>query len=146
MGDLVECVGAIVLRRDGRVLLIRRGTPPNAGAWTLPGGRVEPGEPRAAACAREVREETALDVRVVTFLETFHLAAPGRTYAIDEHLCAPLDDDAPLRAATDAVDARWARVQELEALGVSDDARAVIHRAIAGGGAPISDRAERKPL
>ncbi|MDP1778130.1 MAG: NUDIX domain-containing protein, partial [Brevundimonas sp.] len=39
----VPAVGVVCLRDDS-VLLIRRGTPPRQGEWSLPGGRIEPGE------------------------------------------------------------------------------------------------------
>jgi ADP-ribose pyrophosphatase YjhB (NUDIX family) len=50
--------------RDGRVLLAERAQAPWAGVWSLPGGKVEPGERLAEAVAREVREEVGLDVAV----------------------------------------------------------------------------------
>ncbi len=51
--------------RDGRVLLARRGKAPMKGVWTLPGGRVEPGEPLAAAAARELMEEVSVEVDIL---------------------------------------------------------------------------------
>ena len=47
-------MGGIVTAADGRLLLVRRAHDPEAGRWSLPGGRVEPGESAAAATAREV--------------------------------------------------------------------------------------------
>ena len=48
-GDRIPCVGAIVRDGAGRLLLIRRGHDPEAGFWSLPGGRIEPGESDFAA-------------------------------------------------------------------------------------------------
>src|SRR2546430_16924216 len=58
----VPCAGAVVKDQAGRLLLVRRGREPGRGRWSLPGGRVEPGETAAEAAVREVREETGLDV------------------------------------------------------------------------------------
>src|SRR3954451_8848815 len=66
----VECAGAVVRDERGRLLLVRRGRPPAAGLWSLPGGRIEPGETAAAAAAREVREETGLEVEIGAVLIT----------------------------------------------------------------------------
>ena len=52
-------VGAIAVRGD-ELLLIRRGHGPAAGEWSVPGGRVEPGEPLSVAVLRELKEETGL--------------------------------------------------------------------------------------
>jgi 8-oxo-dGTP diphosphatase len=51
--------------RDGRILIVRRARPPAHGLYTLPGGGVELGETLEEAVIREVREETALEVRPV---------------------------------------------------------------------------------
>lgn len=51
--------------RDGRVLIVRRSRPPAHGLYTLPGGGVELGETLEEAVVREVREETALEVRPI---------------------------------------------------------------------------------
>jgi ADP-ribose pyrophosphatase YjhB (NUDIX family) len=61
-------VGVVVLRPgvegELEVLLVRRGRPPLEGRWSVPGGLIELGETARAAAAREVREETGLDVEV----------------------------------------------------------------------------------
>ncbi|MFP5068572.1 NUDIX hydrolase [Pseudonocardia nantongensis] len=59
----VPCVGGIVYNPDGRLLLVRRANEPGRGSWSIPGGRVEPGEDEQTAVVRELREETGLDVR-----------------------------------------------------------------------------------
>src|SRR5262249_61453174 len=60
-GPRIPCVGATITA-GGRILLIRRGHEPEAGRWSLPGGRIEAGETDEQALVREVREETGLDV------------------------------------------------------------------------------------
>jgi len=66
----IECAGAVVRDGAGRLLLVQRGRAPSAGLWSLPGGRVEPGETAAEAAAREVTEETGLVVEVHELLAT----------------------------------------------------------------------------
>jgi ADP-ribose pyrophosphatase YjhB (NUDIX family) len=61
-------VGAVIVD-EGRVLLVRRGTEPMLGEWTLPGGLVEVGEPLLAGVVREVSEETGLTVEPIELIE-----------------------------------------------------------------------------
>ena len=117
----VDCVGAIVHDRAGRLLLVQRANPPAAGTWSIPGGRVEPGEDDATAIAREVAEETGLAVRVGALVGQVERDAPdGRVYVIRDYVCT-LDGDAagdaagPI-AADDAADARWVDLADLHTL------------------------------
>ena len=59
-GPVIPCVGAIVADGEGRLLMIKRGHEPGAGLWSIPGGRIEPGETDTEAVARELTEETGL--------------------------------------------------------------------------------------
>jgi 8-oxo-dGTP diphosphatase len=99
---LVRCVGAVITRADGRVLLIQRGNEPGRGLWSLPGGRVEPGESDEEAVAREVAEETGLNVTVG---ELAGRVRRGR-YDIGDYFATVVSGE--LAAATDALDACWA--------------------------------------
>jgi 8-oxo-dGTP diphosphatase len=126
----VVAVGAIVIDRDGRILLIRRARAPSLGTWTLPGGRVQMGESLAEAVVREVREETGLDTRVVDCLGAVTIAREGTAYEIHEHLVVPVGSNVPC-AGDDAADVRWVVRDELDALGVDKDAIAVVDLAIA---------------
>jgi len=128
--DPIVAVGAVCLGPDGRVIVIRRGRPPSEGAWTLPGGRVEPGETLDRAVVREVREETALETRVVCALGPVTIEREGRRYVIHEHLVVPVDDTPP-RAGDDAADVRWVSRDALSGLGVRPDAIAVVDQALA---------------
>ncbi|MGP8250760.1 MAG: NUDIX hydrolase [Terracidiphilus sp.] len=102
-------VGAVIVN-DGRVLLVRRGRDPMKGHWTLPGGVLEVGESLAQGVAREVREETGLEVDVlelVELLDRIH-REDSRVrfhYVIADYLCRVTGGE--LRAASDADAVRW---------------------------------------
>jgi 8-oxo-dGTP diphosphatase len=119
-GPDIPCVGAIVRDRAGRILLIERGQPPAEGMWSLPGGRMEPGESAEEAIVREVLEETGLDVAVVREVGTVLRDAPnGGRYVIRDFLVAPIAEATPV-AADDARDARFVTQQQLRALPTTD--------------------------
>jgi 8-oxo-dGTP diphosphatase len=94
MARRIACVGAVV-RSGGKLLVIRRGRPPGAGLWSLPGGRVEPGESDEQALRREVREETGLEVSVGELVGTVErdadpdLPGSGGTFVIHDYACSP---------------------------------------------------------
>ena len=115
----IPAVGAVVRGADGRLLLILRGKEPAKGCWSLPGGRVEPGETHEEAVVREVAEETGLPVRVVRELGTVRRDAPdGGVYVIRDFLVEPLDERLPI-AGDDADDACWVTAEALPALKTS---------------------------
>lgn len=115
MHRFVPCAGGIVFDDARRLLLIRRGTPPAKGTWSLPGGRCRPNEAPADACEREVFEETGLRVRTLRAAGRVHRGAPdGTVYEIDDFVCALLDGT--LQAGDDATDARWVTRAELAEL------------------------------
>jgi acetyl-CoA carboxylase carboxyl transferase subunit beta len=98
-----------------------------AGAWTLPGGRVQPGESFDAAIVRELLEETALAVRVVCDLGTVPIEGEGFRYVIHERLAVPeCHPPGELVAGDDAADARWFAREELASVGLLPDALAVV--------------------
>ena len=126
-------VGAVILR-DNRVLLVRRGTEPLRGEWSLPGGMLEIGESLRQAAEREVLEETGLRVRAERVIEVFDSITPdafGRTqfhYVLIDFLCLPIGGE--LRAGSDVADAVWARVDELELFNLRENALTAIKKAI----------------
>ena len=115
----MPCVGAIVVH-DGRLLVVRRGREPGRGSWSVPGGRVEPGESHDEACAREVLEETGLHVDVGHVVgQVERLAPDGSTYVIDDLTCTVRGPDEPT-AGDDADEVRWVTRAELTALPLVD--------------------------
>lgn len=116
----VRCVGAIVFDRAGRLLLVQRGHPPAQGQWSIPGGRVEPGESDAQAVRREVAEETGLTVRVGALAGTVERPGLGSSiYQIYDYDAVQVGD-APAVAASDAADLRWVAAGEWGDLPVTE--------------------------
>jgi 8-oxo-dGTP diphosphatase len=113
------CVGAVVCR-DEHILLIQRANPPQAGRWSLPGGRVESGETLVEAVVREVREETGLAIEVERFLEAVERISDTYHFVILDYLARPVDLAAAPLAATDAADARWVHRSALESMDLAD--------------------------
>ena len=108
---MVLFAASVAMVHRNTVLLIQRNRPPSEGLWTLPGGRLEPGETAEACAAREIREELGLGVfalRPVTKLRhgQFELQVFG-TEAIEGEI---VPDPAEIRAWS------WLRYQQLGGL------------------------------
>jgi 8-oxo-dGTP diphosphatase len=112
------CAGAVVTDDAGRLLVVLRANEPGRGRWSLPGGRVEPGELPADAAAREVAEETGLQVAIGTLLgvvDREYVDADGRSVTLEIHDYAARVVGGELSAGDDAVDVRWMSAAELAA-------------------------------
>jgi 8-oxo-dGTP diphosphatase len=126
-------VGVIVLDGD-RVLLVKRGKPPREGQWSIPGGKQEWGETVREAARREVLEETGLEVSVGALVDVIDLRAPdgvgGLThhYTLIDFVAAPIGG--ALRAGSDAADARWVALDDLDAHGLWDETVRVIGQSV----------------
>jgi len=126
-------VGAVVLD-DDRVLLVRRGNEPLKGQWSLPGGAVEVGETLDAAVAREVLEETGLEVEVgpmIDVLDRIRVDPDGRVryhFVLIDYLCRPTGGT--LCCATDAADATWAAVDDLARFALAEATLSMIEKAV----------------
>ena len=111
-------VGAIVVH-DGALLVVRRGRGPAVGKWSVPGGRVEQGELIRAAVAREIAEETGLDVDVgdlATWVERTGVDPEAFHFVILDFVATVVGDPTPV-AGDDAVEVQWVpleRVHELD--------------------------------
>jgi 8-oxo-dGTP diphosphatase len=103
----VPCVGALVYDDRRRLLLVRRGRPPGVGLWSIPGGRVEPGETDEQAVIREIAEETGLTVEVGALVGTVERPGPaGQLYVIRDY--AATIESGTLRPGDDADETRFA--------------------------------------
>jgi 8-oxo-dGTP diphosphatase len=111
----VPCVGAIVRDQAGRLLLIQRGHEPETGRWSLPGGRLEPGESDPQAVVRETREETGLQVTCGPLVGS--VERPGLGGAVlDIRDYSATVTGGTLTAGDDAADARWVSPTDLAGL------------------------------
>jgi 8-oxo-dGTP diphosphatase len=133
-------VGAVIVDHhgeDSRVLLIRRGTPPLLGEWSLPGGVLECGETLRDAVAREAREETGFVVETGEMLGIYERLIrddDGRVryhYVLLDFLCHRISGD--LKAGSDAADVRWFTRHDLPALNLAYDASDVVLKGLARG-------------
>src|ERR1700687_2909849 len=134
--------GAVIVRgvtgnaaAGAELLLVRRANSPLQGEWSLPGGALEVGEKLRDGVAREVMEETGLVVEVGPVLDVFDSIFPdgeGHTqyhYVLIDYLCH-VRSGTPV-AASDASELRWARLDELSALGLRPFTMEVIRKAFA---------------
>ncbi len=125
-------VGAIIFRGD-EVLLIRRGTPPALGKWSIPGGLVELGESLEDAVSREILEEVGLDVKVldlVAVLDRVIKDHQGRIeyhYILHDFLCESAQGE-PL-PATDADECAFVPLDRLSSYDLTRGTEKIIRRA-----------------
>lgn len=143
-GAPVLAVGAVVVRerasagaaallaggpdRVFELVLVRRGRPPLEGAWSLPGGRVELGEPLEDAVRREVREETGLEVDVCELVEVVELLGESHHYVVLDYVAFAKAGE--LCAGDDACAAEWVSPAQLSAYFVTPAVERVVARAL----------------
>lgn len=139
-------VGGVVIA-EGRALLIRRGSPPLEGQWSIPGGMLELGETLVEGVQRELAEETGIDVRVLDLIEVFERidldsrGKPQYHFVILDYLCEKVGG--ALRAGSDVTDAAWAAPSQLAQYSLAPAATRVIRKAFEM--ARARDRSPRPP-
>jgi ADP-ribose pyrophosphatase YjhB (NUDIX family) len=124
-------VGGVVVHRH-RALLIRRGSEPLKGEWSIPGGMLELGEELAEGVRRELKEETGLEVEPLEIVAAFdRITRQGKRvkyhYVIVDYVCRR--KRGRLKPASDVVDARWARREDLPKYHLTEMATKVILKA-----------------
>ena len=134
-------IGGVIIDR-GRALLIRRGSEPLRGEWSIPGGTLELGETLEQGVARELLEETGITVRVLDLIEVFDriyaedgsIAAqvqkkPRFHYVIVDYLCERLGGEP--RAGSDVTDVAFAGEGELAKYHLTETATRILRKAFA---------------
>ena len=127
-------VGAVIIH-DGKVVLVKRRFEPLAGQWSLPGGRLELGETLEAGLAREMLEETGLEVQVGPVVDVFDriLLDPERKvryhYVLVDYLCRPTGGS--LMHGSDVAAAELVDPDDLDRYRLTPKATAVIAKALA---------------
>jgi 8-oxo-dGTP diphosphatase len=127
-------VGAVIVQDDA-VVLIRRRYEPLAGRWSLPGGTLELGETLEVGVAREIAEETGLDVRVGPVIEVFDRiirdedARVRYHFVLVDYLCWPIGGT--LRSGSDVDDAVLVPVTRLHEFDLTEKATSVIEQRLA---------------
>jgi 8-oxo-dGTP diphosphatase len=134
-------VGGVLIHKD-RALLVRRGSEPLRGEWSIPGGTLELGETLAEGVARELLEETGLVVRVLGQIEVFERIYPQKSggaskgkkqprfhYVIVDYLCERVSGKPCARS--DVTDVAFAREDELGKFHLTETAQRVLRKAFA---------------
>ena len=119
------CVGAVAVD-DERLLMIRRGHGPAAGEWSVPGGRVEPGELLAEAVVRELAEETGLEGVCGELIGVVERVSEDRHFVILDYAVTVLEAAEP-EAGTDAAEAAWVALEEVADLALVDGLAEFLH-------------------
>lgn len=122
----IPCVGVVVLKGDD-ILIVKRKNPPNAGAWSIPGGKVEPGEDFETAVHRELYEETGLKAEILGKITEIEARFEPYHYILHDYVALWISGD-PV-AADDAAEARFIPFDELSDLGMWDKTLEVIKTA-----------------
>jgi 8-oxo-dGTP diphosphatase len=134
-------IGGVIIDQH-RTLLIRRGNEPLLGEWSIPGGTLELGESLQEGVARELLEETGMEVRVLDLIEVFDRIyledrSSGREakhrprfhFVIADYLCERLSGEP--RAGSDVTDVAFAREDELMRFHLTETATRVVKKAFA---------------
>ena len=122
----IDCVGVICFRGED-VLLIKRGTPPRKGEWSIPGGRIEANETQRDAALRELFEETGIMAALESKVATIDAQFENYNYRLHDYAARWISGEPQF--GDDAVDARFVSPKDLDDLGMWPKTREVIETA-----------------
>lgn len=128
----IIAVAALILNEKGDLLLVRRGSEPGKGLWSIPGGAVELGESLEQALKREVKEETGLDIKSLKLLDIFEVVEKEHSGRIRYHYVI-LDYIVEkcggfLKPATDVSDAKWVSMEKIDSYNITKSLRKLIDK------------------
>ena len=113
----------LLLDDEDRVLLVRRGSSPYRGYWSLPGGHIEHGEDSLSAAVRETVEETGIKPEIVGLAAIAELIGEERHYLILVYWGRGGGEPRP---ASDAADAAWFSLEDALLLNLTPSTRALL--------------------
>ena len=121
---------SVAIWRGGKALLVRRARPPLAAIWSFPGGVVETGETLAEAAAREVREETGLEVEIIGPIDRAEVIRRDAEGRVERHyviiVFAGRSSSGEPVAADDADAAGWFGPGEIDGFELTPDTARIV--------------------
>lgn len=125
-------VGAVICK-EGKMLLVRRGSAPGRDKWSIPGGIVELGEKVRETIVREVREECNLEVEVASLIDVVDNLIPDREGRLQYHFIildffTKIIGGGAIKAGSDVLDARWVPLNEVERFDLTETFREFFQR------------------
>ncbi len=131
-------VGAVAIR-NANILLVKRAFEPGAGKWSIPGGLVELGEKLSEACAREMHEETGIEIEVLELINVFDMVDRDDSGKVKYHfvlvdfLTKPIGGEE--RPSAEVSEMKWVTRDEARKMDLTRTARKVIDELFGGAGA-----------
>lgn len=112
-----DCVVICKNERSEKILLVKRKKDPYKNSWAIPGGFLEKDEPLEVGAARELKEETGLELKELNQLKAFgkvHRDPRGRTISVAFY--GVVNSEEKVKGSDDAADAKWFHVENLPEL------------------------------
>ena len=130
-----QAAASVAVFHHGKVLLAQRGKPPLDGVWSLPGGRVEPGEKARQAALRELQEETGVEAEILGVADVADVILRNEDGSLKAQYVISAffgtwKSGTPI-AASDCMAAEWVNTGELSGREMTEGTTIIIKRAAA---------------